>query len=285
MSDTYTIDTTNRRWVDSDGFELRVSPILFYKHLTEWTLNFKTNDGQGNLTNDTQFASAAAFSIGIDNDFIHELRGNLTAAKSGAVTEITIDGITVTPPDTGEIILENSAGERETVAYTAWTLSTGVYTFTVSATLTYTYADNDSADVKEELMVKIENGGIDSTNKATGVFIATIDTDTRGYLLSVLDSASATEPIFEFTAYDGSGNKIQSYQLDIVCRNIIENDAATPPAAPASNYYTKTESDARYIMIGGSATYIDLEASDGNVVRLEVTLISGTDYKITLTKQ
>jgi len=144
----------------------------------------KTNDGEGNLSNE-DFSAYTAFTLAVDNDFIHTLRGSLSGSLSGAITEVTITDIDATPLKTGELILENAALERDTIPYTEFVANGGgSYTFTVSVTLTYSYAAGDDADVKEELIVKVENSDIDSTDKATGVFIATIDTDTRGFLLA-----------------------------------------------------------------------------------------------------
>ena len=285
MGSAYTYDTTNSRFAeDPGGAQLRKKPRLYYKNLTTWTLSFKTNDGNGNLSADTRFASLASFNFAVDNDSIHTLRGNLNGALTGAITSVTISNITLTPPATGEIVLLNSAGETETIAYTAVSASGSDYIFTVSTTLTYSYADNDSADVKEELMVKVDNSDIDSSGKATGVFVITIDSNKRGYLLATLDSASAENPRLEFKGYDGSGNIVETFQAEIECLNLIDDDGVAAPAQ-ASDYYTKAQSDARYILMDGTETYIDLQAGDGSTVRLAIELISGTDYKITLTKQ
>jgi len=297
MGSSYNIDTTNRRWADpADGQPVAQLPVLFYKNLTEWTLQFVTNSGNGAPVNDTRFASLAAFSASGDNDFIHTLDGLIVETTlSGAITELTISGITVTPPATGEIILENAAGQRETISYTNVVASGANYVFTVAVTLTYSYVAGDDGDVKEALMFKIENSAINSTGKATGLFVLEIDTDTRAYLIATLNQSQAVEPYFEFVGYDGLGNKVETFQVPIVCRNIIENDAATPPPAPTSSYYTKTESDALLdgkvdlvgaddVEITDAAKGLILKSSNAARVRLTITHISGSSHQITLTE-
>lgn len=74
----------------------------------------------------------------------------LTSGYSGVVTSITADGFDFVPDTEGELILINSTGQTEKVAYTARSESAGVYTFTVSDTLTYVYADNDSCVIRLE---------------------------------------------------------------------------------------------------------------------------------------
>lgn len=69
--------------------------------------------------------------------------GELTAAHSGAVTSITADGFTTAPSATGVLYLVNAAGQYESVSYTAAHGDSGTYTFIVSATLAYSYAEDD----------------------------------------------------------------------------------------------------------------------------------------------
>jgi hypothetical protein len=71
------------------------------------------------------------------------VEGAATQAHSGAVTAIKANGFASAPAATGYLILQNSAGETESIAYTAQSKSGDVYTFTVSATLKYSHANND----------------------------------------------------------------------------------------------------------------------------------------------
>jgi hypothetical protein len=90
------------------------------------------------------------------------IAGTLAAAYAGHVHAIEIAGL-ATPPDTtgaawpifyrttglayghGGLQLTNGAGQRDVIDYTAWTEAGGVYTFTVDATLAYTYDMGDVA--------------------------------------------------------------------------------------------------------------------------------------------
>lgn len=74
---------------------------------------------------------------------VSAIEGAATQAHSGAIASIKAGGMTGTPGDTGYLVLQNSAGEAETVEYSAKSLADGVCTFTVSATLKYSYAKND----------------------------------------------------------------------------------------------------------------------------------------------
>jgi len=268
-------DTTYNRFCDSNG-DIAQLPVLFFANLTNWTINFKTNSGEiGGLANDTRFASLSAFSMSVDNDYIHELRGSLNAGYSGAVTSIVIDNIEVAPPETGTIVLQNGASETEEISYTAAS-STGTnqYTFTVSETLSYTYLALDSADVKEELMVLVSNSNINSAGKGTGTFVITIDTETRGYLLATLDKSEAVSPVFEFVGLDGSANRGETMQTGIVCKNIINYDGT---AEPTDGHYTNAQIDAlvttkQNLDVTFAKTTSTLTAGSGR----QIILVTGT---------
>jgi len=243
----WTYDTTNERWIDPNtGGKLESPPVLFFANLSTEQIQFKTFDGT-DYADDTQFASAISFEFSLDNDWIHKLEGALTTGYSGAVTSIQISGITTAPPETGEIILENAAGETETIAYTAVADNgSNIYTFTVSVTLTYVYVLGDDADVKEEVILRIENSDIDSSSKATGLFTLTCDALTRGGMLATKKNPEASDVKCEWKAYNGTPRIIKTLQEDFRFRNLLDYEGIVAPVTPG-NYYTKAESDARYI--------------------------------------
>lgn len=72
-----------------------------------------------------------------------EVTGALTAAKTGAVTQITLDGTTESLPPTGICYIKNATGQYETVNYQSYYENGGVYTLNVSTTLQNDYAEDD----------------------------------------------------------------------------------------------------------------------------------------------
>lgn len=80
--------------------------------------------------------------------------GQLTEAiTSGvAITQIKADNIiesNLNPPKSGEVILVNADGDTETISYTDYSVSAGVYTFTANATPTNSYALNADCLIRQ----------------------------------------------------------------------------------------------------------------------------------------
>jgi hypothetical protein len=72
--------------------------------------------------------------------------GAANIAHTGAITRVDVKDVdygTSDIPSTGSVRLINSAGESEYVAYTEYSVVEDVYQFTVSTTLTYSYAEDD----------------------------------------------------------------------------------------------------------------------------------------------
>lgn len=66
--------------------------------------------------------------------------GTLGAAlTAGAITEITVSGLSTAPDAVGQVLLKNAAGKYEFVDYTAATLDGSDYDLTVSATIVNSY--------------------------------------------------------------------------------------------------------------------------------------------------
>jgi hypothetical protein len=65
------------------------------------------------------------------------------ALSAGAITEITVSGLTSAPAATGQVLLKNAAGKYEFVNYTASTVDGADYDLTVSATIVNSYAQGD----------------------------------------------------------------------------------------------------------------------------------------------
>ena len=165
----------------------------------------------------------------------------MNAGVSGAITSVAIKSLPSDPPATGNVQLINGANESETFAYTSWTESGGVYTFTVSTTLSYTYLTDDTAKSTEALLIKTTT--IDETDKDTGVFVVQLDADTRSFQSAVEGSSEILGCLFEHKVLDGSADLIFVSVFKFICLNIVDDDGALPPEING-NYYTKTETNA-----------------------------------------
>ena len=208
----------------------------------------------------------------IDNDFDHYISGVLTGAKSGAVTAIaaTIADASYVNP-TGTLQLVNAAGESETVAYTAFALVSGVYTFTVSATLTYSYAISDECNVADVPLAA--SYAVDYTNKDTGRLLFSLSVNSRPLYALLSGNASLADCVMAVQVYTADGSDpdtdpdivfAQEFELGVF--NIRKYSQAIPPPMNG-DYYTKAEVLA---IFGG---YMELAATptDGNLLTTDAT--------------
>ena len=288
-------DTNNNVFYDSGrGGELFPKPALYFANLATRQLQFSTNVA-GTYANDTRFASATAFQLAIRNNWVREVRGVLATAYSGAVVSITITGLSEIPEGTGFLILMNDAYEADSVAYTGVVNNgSGSYTFTVSKTLDYVYESGDIGGFKTDLMALVENSNIVSTNKATGLFSFTIDTETRGFQIATQDKSRASSPRLEWQAFNVSGKRIETQQENIQALNIINYVGFAPPVN-IFDYYTKTQVDALLVakadLVGAddieitdAAKGVILKSDNGARVRLTLGNISGSYHQVLLTE-
>jgi hypothetical protein len=180
----------------------------------------------------------------IDNDFNHVDKGSLAVAlPAGATTsiEITEASLDNIPQTTGAIQLVNSGSQTETVAYTSVSLVGLNYVFVVDVTLAYSYDIGNQANTNDPPLVKSTT--VDVTNKDTGLFVVTIDTNTQPYLFEAEGRSSITGCIFEQQIRDNTGQKIFEFQFPFVCNNSLDDDGALPPPV-GFDFYTKLEVDA-----------------------------------------
>lgn len=284
-------DTAARRWCYSTGVaitEKTEKPYAVFKSKFELELHFVSVSNSGAVTT-KDYSACTAFKFVVKNNWHNKITGALKGAKTGSIISVRIDGCgsDYLPPATGRLILVNSAGQSETVDYIARTTNaSGDYTFTVSAILTYSYSDNDTASFYNPCLIKTENAGIVSTSKATGVFTITVDANTSTFG----DEAEGINEIvgcgFEFMGLDVNSDKVQSEQGDYYCFNTRDDNSAVPPPTRDS-YYDATESDARYMrLIGGTAvtltdnttTDIEVCASTIHAATVEVVVTNGSEY-------
>ena len=158
----------------------------------------------------TTFLGTDVWECFVDVDFIHEdYEGTADAGYSGAVTSIAVTFASDpgTLDDTGGLIFENDDFDRERVAYTAVSGSGVNRTFTVSATLTYTYLTGDSIGVEDPLMIVSDN---DEFNQAgdwadldvlNGKVSVRIDTNRKAF----------TDKVAAYRAANGSVEEVPVY--------------------------------------------------------------------------
>ena len=223
----------------------------------------------------------------IDNDWDHWLDGALTAGFSGAVTSITVDGVATAdePPTTGKLYLTNAAAQSETVDYTAWTYTGGIYTFTVSKTLTYTYLEDDAVKITEGLIAKTENSGVNlagdwasggTADITQGEISVRINGNSTVYEAAVQGLAKiANSPYFEAQVWSSGGKLTNVFTFEWECRNIRDDDGAIP-AQGSSGYLTIAVGDARYMK-----KEIDTQVTltDGAGVDTNITLGASATYR------
>ena len=232
-----------RKIYGDDGGELANNnmPYIKYKERLNLTVQLISS---ATITDKYNPVGVVAAEAAVDDDWVHYYEGALTAGKSGAVVAITADGFT--SPDiytSGTLYLINAAGEAETVAYTAYTLADGVYTFTVSDTLTYTYANNDVCRLVAHPLINVLNAAIDKTNAATGLFVVSLYAYTQPYQRAINGKKEISSCNFGLFLQDNAGDDIISVMFSIKCENRLIDEATVPPA-PDEDYYTKVEVDA-----------------------------------------
>ena len=286
--DIYRYDNAAAELVQLGGREL---PYIRYKEKMKinWQLLNSANvsDVYTGFAGSTISASAA-----MDNDWSHYLTGTLASSASGAVTSITISGLTEEPYSGGTIILINSAEETESVNYTTVAASGSDYIFTVSATLSYSYNSGDEARVKDTPIIKVNNTEIDQTDKDTGLFVISASGDTQPFQDKIQGSASISSCVFELKIYDASADCIFVGQCDWLAMNIVDDDGSIPPPAVSSGYYTATQVDAlladkvdltisaQQSLTDNTTTSIVLGATSAyRGYKIAYTIDDGTDYQ------
>jgi len=236
-------DVYTRKIYGASGAELANEnlPYIAYKEQLALTLQLITSS---TITDKYSTSGVTACEAAIDDDWTHYYEGALTAGKSGAVIAITADGFT--SPDaysTGTLYLQNAAWENETVDYTAYSLANGVYTFTVAATLTYAYAENDTCRLIAHPLIAVANSAITKTDAATGKFIIALDAHTQPFQRAINGKEEIVNCKFGFFALDNTGDDVISVLCAFKCKNRLIDTSVIGPA-PADDYYTKTQIDA-----------------------------------------
>jgi hypothetical protein len=177
------------------------------------------------------------------------------------------------------MLLINSAGESESVAFTNYSVTSSVYTFTVSATLTYTYLADDVVRVKETPIIKSEDADIDDTDKDTGLFLINLDGYTQAFqeLAEGKDSISSCK--FEHQIVDDTGKLIFALKFSFLCFGLLDDSGVIPPA-PDDDYYTKTEVDALLAAKAAKVGAVDIEITDADKGIILTDRTTSTRYRL-----
>lgn len=237
------VNGRNAYGLDGRAFSNDSLPYIGYKEKIKLTLQLINS---ATLTD--VYTGFAAQSITCEaavkntNAFYYE--GALTAGLSGSILAVTADGFSSEDVyDTGKIYLRNSAGLSETIAYTAYSLVNGVYTFTVSATLANTYANNDICRIVAQPLIAVENASINQTDKATGKFVIELYGYSQSYQRAVLNKWEISGARFGFYVLDSTPVDIFGAMFGFNCFSRLFDNSVIPPA-PTGNYFTKSETTA-----------------------------------------
>lgn len=262
MSKTIYYDRQAGRRINSAGMSDAAKPNLRYQEYVDWSINVK--DYVGGVVSAADLSDCVVFRAAVDTDFLASLvTGALAAGYSGAVTAIRVDGLgSAAPPSAGVIHLTNGAGDTESIAYDGITANgTGDYTFSVNATLTYIYLNNDVASYENTApCVRVLDADIDDTDKATGVIVVTLDADTATFL-NALDGEESVDGYFELAGLNSSARTVFYMRIPITLQNILDPNTGAP-GAPVSNYHTKIELAALLFDKADKVGAADLEITD-----------------------
>jgi hypothetical protein len=214
-------------------------------------LNSTSIDANGNY-NDfyTGFIGVTITPTGaIDNNADHYFDGELNAGISGSISSFEIKGLTGTPRIVGTVKVTNGTGDFENINYNGFEVANGVYTFETAdanfdpnpVTLTNTYSADDDARLKELPIIKIPFTEIDQTDKDTGKFIITVDSDTLIFQDLIEGSYSLGDDVeFEFQATDTEPRLIMAKKFGVKCLGLLD-DNGDPGPAPKQDYWTIAE--------------------------------------------
>lgn len=282
------VDMSTRNIYNSNGAELNdnTCPYIYYKENLQLQVQYLNSAPvqplvDANLDKYIDLAGQTiASSASIDNNNYHYYTGTLNTAVSGSVTSIIMDGLTTAPRlKTGTLLLINSAGEQESINYTNYSLSGTTYTFTVSATLTYSYVAGDEVRNKDISIIESDNSDIDDTDKATGLFLINLDGYTQVFQNEALGEDQIDNCKFEHQILDSSGDLIFAIKFAFLCFNLLSDDAVIPPA-PDDDYYTKTQVDALLTPKAAKVGADDIEITDATKGLILADRTTTTRYRI-----
>lgn len=172
---------------------------------------------------------------------------------TGAITRVDMKDIEYGSsdiPSNGYVRLTNAAGQFEDVAYTSYGIVDDVYRFTVSDTLTYTYAEDDEVLVIDRTVAGKEGPASELSE------LTTVD---PGELLKITATRGAAynrQQIYRSSSDAAFRILVDELETDTYIDTFIENLGDTLP--PNGNYPHSTLAGAieGSILIGGSISMI-----------------------------
>jgi len=279
-----TVNKDSQKLVDpADGIAIKAQdkPVFYFG--TENILCLEFIDRHLNVS---PFGETDTFSLAIDTDMLHTSQGGtLKTGVSGAITSITILGLTTAPSKTGAILLENDDYEKESVGYTDWSENSGEYTFTVDTTLSNSYANGDTSNISDTLMTYSD--GCDITDdwadisRENGKISFRVDCNKIPFREKVRESSSDQLEVFlEIKRYVVGSTTPSIILQDKIYANKIVHDTETDPTDIEVNFYNIIQSDARFIQIANivddrvsTDTDKPLSANQGKLNKDEITAL------------
>jgi len=140
---------------------------------------------------------------------------------------------------------------------TPFTDLAGTETFSAAIDNDFSHADDPMC---KTLNANINVGGDWSAggtaDPTQGQVSVRLDADNTAYQTAIASSKRLRGCWFEIKALEaGTGDLIASFLMPFKCYNILD-DAGSVPPAPTEDYYTKTESDARFAAAGEGFDFI-----------------------------
>jgi len=158
----------------------------------------------------------------------------------------------------------------------AW-VATNLTTFSVTAW--QSSVDYDFLTATDP-MVRVLNTNIDSSNSATGIIVVTYDADTTAFEDAVEAQTSGQRQIYiELKGYNVSG-KLAFFarpRLAQIYGEMQLDPGTDPTGTTATNYYTKSEVDAKIITTKQAVSIADSATS--NLTLFDHTLTSGCTFE------
>lgn len=225
---TFYLNTTTSTWYDSAGNEFRRGnpSVAFGAQEDIHIIAVTSSDGaNSNLVDpeswprDTNWQDCKAI-IGVDNDYIHRLRGETIEELGG---EVSIIGAKISSgkqsniPFTGNIKIYSAAGDAEVLAYTDREFRDGVFYFDVDATLVNEYPGGATVDVPQSPYC---SAVMDSeSTPETGDFIFHLRVDSARLREEMLYTSRASLPVqgMEILFYresDSGSIPVRAFLLD-----------------------------------------------------------------------
>jgi hypothetical protein len=179
--------------------------------------------------------------------------GASNIAHSGAITRIDMKDIDYGSgdvPATGYVRLVNAAGQFEDVQYSSYGIISDIYQFTVSTTLTYSYAEDDTIIVIDRTTVGKEGPASELSE------LTTVDPGDILLITSTRGAAYNRQKLYKSSSDATARILNDELELDTYIDTFIENPGEALP--PNGNYPHSTLAEAMEgsVVLGGHIAMI-----------------------------